>query len=300
MTETQKSPVKSSLILILGCIWSLIVVFLLIVPGQYLGLYLVNYVKDTLLPAHIVQSDAFITGHMYMLFIGIWILALLFLAIFPKNRQILKTLAGGMKGNNLKMLLVGIGLGFATNLACAFTAMLNGDIHLRFDSLQIIPFLLLFVLVFIQSAAEELVCRAYFYRKILSYGGKPWLAGILNSASFALLHIMNPGLSHLALLNLFLSGLFLSAMVIYMDSIWAAMGAHCAWNFCQNILLGLPNSGIVAPFSVFKLDAAAATNSFAYSVDFGLEGTIVASTVLAISTVLIWLWHRKFASVKTE
>ena len=28
---------------------------------------------------------------------------------------------------------------------------------------------------------------------------------------------------------------------------------HTAWNFTQNILFGLPNSGINVPYSVFKL-----------------------------------------------
>ncbi len=34
------------------------------------------------------------------------------------------------------------------------------------------------------------------------------------------------------------------------------MGVHMAWNYTQNIIFGLPNSGIVSGFSLFKLDAA--------------------------------------------
>ena len=79
-----------------------------------------------------------------------------------------------------------------------------------------------------------------------------------------------------------------------MDSLWCAMAAHTAWNFTQNMILGLPNSGIVSPFSVFKLDAASAVNSYAYNVGFGIEGTVMAIIVLIVSSVLIFvLYHKK-------
>ena len=57
-----------------------------------------------------------------------------------------------------------------------------------------------------------------------------------------------------------------SLMVYYMDSLWCAFAVHTAWNFTQNILFGLPNSGINVPYSVFKLNAATARDSFAYNI----------------------------------
>ncbi|MDO4531283.1 MAG: hypothetical protein Q4C06_04810, partial [Bacillota bacterium] len=63
-----------------------------------------------------------------------------------------------------------------------------------------------------------------------------------------------------------------------------------------NILLGLPNSGYAVPFSVFKVDPATATDSFANSVAFGPEGTLVATVVLSVSILLVWLRYRKSAA----
>ena len=66
--------------------------------------------------------------------------------------------------------------------------------------------------------------------------------------------------------------------------------AHAVWNYTQNIIFGLPNSGIVSSFSVFKLDASTAMNSFAYNVGFGIEGTVVADVVLILATAAVYLW----------
>ena len=63
----------------------------------------------------------------------------------------------------------------------------------------------------------------------------------------------------------------------------------------ENILYGLPNSGNVSLYSVFKLDASTAMNSFAYNVGFGIEGTIVADVVLILATVAIYLWGSRRA-----
>ena len=46
-------------------------------------------------------------------------------------------------------------------------------------------------------------------------------------------------------------------------------------------------------YSVFKLDAATARDSFAYNVGFGIEGTLLADIVLLAACVLLYLWGRK-------
>ncbi len=48
------------------------------------------------------------------------------------------------------------------------------------------------------------------------------------------------------------------------------MAMHTAWNFMQNIVLGLPNSGANVPYSIFKLEEGA-SNSFFYDTGFGIE-----------------------------
>ena len=160
--------------------------------------------------------------------------------------------------------------------------------------MNVIKLLLLFIAVFIQSSAEEMVCRGFIFQRLRRGYRHPAVAIILNSLLFTSMHLFNPGASVISMTAVLVAGLLFSLMVYYMDSIWCAMAAHTAWNFTQNLILGLPNSGMVSPVSVFKLDAATAKSSFAYSVEFGLEGSITGITVMIITgIVIIVLYHKK-------
>ena len=263
--------------------------FLMII-GENVG-YFVTYVPFKKL----IQADE--TGFVsisidYFNFIGLWITFLLYCFIVKKNRPILNTLWTKPYGNNLKFLLIGLLIGFGTNFFCAVCAMLNKDISIYYNSFPVLQLIVIFLCIFVQSSAEELICRGFMYYRLRKGYRHPAVAIIVNSTLFAFLHIFNPGVSVLAILDIFFTGIFFSLVVYYTDSIWCAMAIHAAWNYTQNIILGLPNSGIVSPFSIFKLDAASATDSFAYSTGFGLEGTILAVSVQIICCIVIYLVYR--------
>lgn len=298
MTEPNTEKKKRKFSLLDNLIVIPIIGYLLIVLGQLLGGVLVGILSG-LLPG-VFSTDAGITSQLYLGFLGIWILTLLVFALIPRNRPMLKALGTKTKGNTPKMFAVGLGIGLGMNLLCALIAMINGDIALTFHAFRPVSFLLVFIAVLIQSAAEELICRVFIYQRLVRRYGKPLMAAVVNAAFFAMIHLSNPGVTGMAIANIFIYGLLFSAMVVYMDSPWAAMAAHASWNFCQNILLGLPNSGMVLPYSVFKLDAAAASDSFAYSVSFGLEGTITACVLLmAVTGVIVW-WGTRNKVVPTN
>lgn len=297
MTEPNTEKKKRKFSLLDNLIVIPIIGYLLIVLGQILGGVLVGILAG-LLPG-VFSTDAGITSQLYLGFLGVWIVTLLVFALIPRNRPMLKALGTKTKGNTPKMFAVGLGIGLGMNLLCALIAMINGDIALTFHAFRPVSFLLVFIAVLIQSAAEELICRVFIYQRLVRRYGKPLMAAVVNAAFFAMIHLSNPGVTGMAIANIFIYGLLFSAMVVYMDSPWAAMAAHASWNFCQNILLGLPNSGMVLPYSVFKLDAAAAADSFAYSVSFGLEGTVTACFVIFAVTGLIVWWGIKHKIVPT-
>lgn len=262
---------------------------LLILCGQTLGSFL------TLLP-FLAGSDAAITAAMYLIFIGIWAVTLLYMRFTKKNRPLLAKIGAGAAGNNAKNLLLGLAAGFGLNAVCILAAWLHGDISLYFDSFQPFAVAYIFLAVFVQSSAEELVCRGFLYQRLRMGYRHPAVAIVGNSLLFAILHLMNSGVTPLSLLNIFVVGILFSFMVYYMDSLWCAMAAHAAWNFTQNIIFGLPNSGIVAPYSILRLDAASAADSFAYNVGFGIEGTLLADAVLIAADILLFAWGRKRAA----
>lgn len=98
----------------------------------------------------------------------------------------------------------------------------------------------------------------------------------------------------LPIVQLLVVGVLFSLFVYYYNGLWIACAFHTAWNFTQSILFGLPNSGVVSAYSVFRLDAASATDGLFYSVDFGVEGSIGAVVILAaVLALIMWINHGK-------
>ena len=154
------------------------------------------------------------------------------------------------------------------NFGCILWALLAGDIKLflNFAVGQIPFFIFALVCVFIQSTTEELWCRGFMYERI--------------NVHYPLLPIV----------DIAVCGLSFSLAKWYTGSIWFPMGIHTAWNFTQNFLFGLPNSGLVSEASVFGLDAANAKNTLIYDVAFGVEGgipAILADAVLGVVCLIL-------------
>ena len=240
-----------------------------------------------------MSSDASETITMYLVFTGIWILAVLYMRFTKKTRPILTSIGYRASGNNCRNLLIGTAAGFGLNGICILAAWLHKDISLYFDTFQPITLALIFIAVFVQSSAEELICRGFLYQRLRKSYQKPATAITGNSLFFAILHLINNGVTALSVLNIFVVGVLFSFIVYYMDSIWCAMAMHAAWNFTQNIIFGLPNSGVVVPYSTFRLEASTANDSFAYNVGFGIEGTLLADAVLILACICIYLWGQK-------
>lgn len=277
---------------------SLITTFLLVIVGQLIGYYL------TYIPFNAISNennrDFMSVFSKNLSMIGIWFVTLLYIRFTKRNRPMLKALTPFCKGNTIKMLLLGLLVGFLQNSFCIMMALLHKDIYIRFDSFNVIQIILLFISVFIQSSAEELVCRGFLYQSLRRGYKNPMIAVVGNAVLFTLFHVANDGVTALALINICVVALFYSLVVYYCDSIWFTMAAHCAWNFTQNIIFGLPNSGNVSPVSIFKLDASTAKDSFAYNVGFGVEATIVAALLIGICCVAVYLWGSKNNRKPTE
>lgn len=224
----------------------------------------------------------------YLPFIGMMILTLLFTRFTRKD--VFALYFRGSRGNNGKMLVLGLLTGFVMNGICILVAFLHGDIHFEKGSISVLWFIVSFLVVFIQSATEELLTRGYLFYHIRKSCGSI-VALIVSSVLFSLIHAENPGVSPLALVNIAVIGLFYACSVEYLDSLWFAMANHAMWNFTQNFLFGLPNSGLVARMSVLKLEAA--SDSPVYSAVFGVEAAFPATLVCLASTAALLLWARK-------
>ena len=271
------------------CIISYAILFISEIIG---GLFISRLVKG-LFTSGLIRGDVYIyTFIMYILFIDIWIGVLFVLFIFKNNHYIIDKITTKTKGNNMANLFWGLFIGFVLNGLCALIAMINGDFTLRFSQFEIFRAFGLFFAVFVQSSAEELLCRGFMYQRLLKSTNSPAFAIIFNSLFFAALHLFNNGMSILPFYCILIFGVLASMLVYYFDSLWMVMGLHAMWNFTQSILFGLPNSGINVPYSIFKIGGSV-KGSFAYNPTFGLEGTILSSVLMTICCVALYLWKSK-------
>lgn len=211
-----------------------------------------------------------------------------------KNRFLLEVIRPSAEKKSMRKLGIGLLLGFLTNFFCILCALLHGDIKLYYDfSLTQIPIMLFaFISVFFQSASEELWCRVFLYDRI-NVHYPLWAAIVLNSAIFAALHIFNPGLTVLAMADLLLCGFAYSLLRWHTGSIWASFGIHTMWNFTQNFIFGLPNSGLVSEASIFHLDASTGISNAIYDYEFGVEGAWPAVLMELLLIVVILLLAKR-------
>ena len=228
----------------------------------------------------------------YFMFFGIWVLIILVIFIFKRNRKMFEKLRYNGDFNSIKGLLFGALMGFGANAICVLMSLLLGDIKLSFYKFDIRIVLLFIFCVFVQSGAEELMDRLYLYEKLRRRYKNPLVAILGNALVFTLLHAFNTGFGVIAAIQLIVTSLIFSMFMYYYDALWLVMAFHAAWNFTQSIIFGLPNSGIVSAYSIFNLEAASARNGFFYNVNFGVEGSYGACLVLFIIAVVVYMLSR--------
>lgn len=274
-------------------LWICIISYAILFISETIGGLFISRLVKGLFASGLIRGDVYIyTFIMYILFIDIWIGVLFVLFVFKSNHYIIDKITTKTKGNNISYLFWGLFIGFVLNGLCALIAMINGDFTLRFSQFEIFRAFGLFFAVFVQSSAEELLCRGFMYQRLLKSTDSPAFAIIFNSLFFAALHLFNNGMSILPFYCILIFGVFASMLVYYFDSLWMVMGLHAMWNFTQSILLGLPNSGNNVPYSIFKIGSSV-KGSFAYNPIFGLEGTILSCVLMTACCVALYLWKSK-------
>ena len=200
----------------------------------------------------------------------------------------------GRSRNGIGQLWIGILLGFLTNFFCILCALIHGDIKLYFEaSVSQIPlFVFALIAVCVQSTSEELWCRGFLYER-LHERFPLWVSIAVNGVLFGLLHCFNPGVTVLSIVSITVCGLSYSILRWYTGNIWIAMGIHTGWNFTQNFLFGLPNSGLVSEASIFHLDAATGVSNLIYDFGFGVEGALPAIFIDALVGIICLLLAKK-------
>ena len=121
--------------------------------------------------------------------------------------------------------------------------LLGGQLHIQVEK-QFNLGIWLFFLVnfFFQALAEEMIYRGFVMNKLRT---KLDLlpAVLLNSLLFAVIHIFKGGTPVLYILNVFLTGIFLSLLFALTDNLWLVIALHAANNMIYLGVFGVIGTG---------------------------------------------------------
>ena len=143
----------------------------------------------------------------------------------------------------------------------------------------------------IQGATEEILTRGWLLDVLITkynIGFGLFISSIL----FGVLHLANPNVNYIAVINIILVGVFYGLYVIKTNDLWAVCGMHTAWNFAQGNLFGFEVSGLnVSVGSLIDLNLVG--NDTITGGIFGPEAGIIATFVLLMSIVVLLFINKK-------
>jgi uncharacterized protein len=143
----------------------------------------------------------------------------------------------------------------------------------------------------VQGPGEEILYRGWAM-PVIATRYKLLLGVLISSAIFAVSHSLNTSFSLLALVNIFLVGIFLCLFALRDGALWGVFGWHTAWNWVQGNIFGLSVSGMPLNGSSlvhFNLNGAALLTGGG----FGPEGGLAVTLVVVLGLVGAWLWGRQ-------
>ena len=166
------------------------------------------------------------------------------------------------------MLIDGATLSVNTNLSLAALGLLGG-----------------FVGYLLQGPAEEVLFRGYMLENIQrQWGVRP--AIVVTALAFGVVHAPNPAFGVVPFVNLVLFGLAAALYKVYADGnqLWGVLAMHTVWNWLQQVVFGLPNSGIApaADYTLFSVSPNTDLPALFWGGGFGPEGTFAATLVLLV------------------
>jgi membrane protease YdiL (CAAX protease family) len=153
----------------------------------------------------------------------------------------------------------------------------------------LIPYLLMAIVALISVGIyEELMFRGYILQRLTEKTG-PFIAVIVSSLIFAILHMTNPGAGFLGLVNTWVIGALLCSLYFRSRSLWLPIGFHFGWNFLLGFAYSLPVSGL--PFhGILEVVELEPKSRLAGGI-YGPEGGF--ATLIALALLAAWLiWKR--------
>jgi len=181
---------------------------------------------------------------------------------------------------------------FIMAFAFVFLSVIGEIVFLNYslDFNQILLSIALFIGV---SFFEEIIFRGYMLKNLLE-SFNPFVALLISSLFFSLIHASNPNVTSLGLCNIFLAGIFLGVSYVFTKNLWFPIALHFSWNFFQ-AMFGFKVSGLDS-YSIIEFMIP--DNNMINGGEFGFESSILSIIVLFVGTIMIWNYFKKYGIQK--
>lgn len=183
-----------------------------------------------------------------------------------------------------KHYLYGIIFGF-TSIFFGFSTLLIAKsisyASLRFSSGNLLYSMLSFIFV---AFSEEVFIRGYMLSNLLSSLNR-WVALIISSMIFGIMHLANPHIEWISIINLFIAGILIGLPYLYTKNLWFSIAFHFSWNFFQGTVFGFNVSGI-SGYSVISQKTHG--NTIWNGGNFGFEGSITCIIIQIICIIILY------------
>ncbi len=216
------------------------------------------------------------------------ILIILFSIIWVKyiEKVDIKSRLGLFENNKIKSYLKGSILGFITLLIIIIFIVIFTKSTIGLSNIVVKPLILYLIFFIFQGASEEFIIRGILLPLISKRYGI-YAGVIISSSIFAILHLFNPGITIVSVLNLFLAGIWFAYLYIYYQNIIIVCAIHSIWNYALNCIFGLQVSGIDLNASILNISIPNSANTLISGGKFGPEGSIFTTIVLAIFIIIL-------------
>ena len=162
-----------------------------------------------------------------------------------------------------------------------FSLFILGYVRVESFSFPFLDIVLYFILFVVVAFHEEIMLRGYILRSLMESMNR-YLALAISSLIFMTVHLLNPNISFLGAVNLFLAGIVLGIYYVHKSNLWLPIGMHLTWNFFQGPIFGFEVSGIKSQ-SLIKQTVNG--SDLITGGKFGFEASMLA-TVLIVVVIL--------------
>ncbi|TFB09586.1 CPBP family intramembrane metalloprotease [Candidatus Marinimicrobia bacterium MT.SAG.3] len=263
--------------------WRMLIHWLILLAIAGPTNYLLHSIRNSIPGGKGIHSPRFI-----VLYIGM-VAAFTFAAYLTlkyADKRPFRTLGFWFSPGWFKEYSIGLGFGFGP-ITLIFFILWGAnllDVSKGVWDITLLFFLLKMLLLFaLAGTFEELMLRGYFFQALIE-GTNKWIAMIVFSLIFSILHMFNPNWSAMGAIMIFLSGFELAIAYIKTRSLWLPIGMHMAWNWSQGPLWGMNVSGTTMETSV--LVSVPQGPEFWSGGQFGAEGSAIT---IAVSLLTIWI-----------